>query len=63
MPGAAAAGAIVTPAALPGDAGPAELAALAWRRLQPERWPLPRQAFPAGSALVGGAVRDALREG
>ena len=60
MPGAAAAGAIVTPAALPGDAGPAELAALAWRRLQPERWPLPRQAFPAGSALVGGAVRDAL---
>jgi len=50
----------VTPAALPGDAGPAELAALAWRRLQPERWPLPRQAFPAGSALVGGAVRDAL---
>ena len=60
MPGAAAAGAIVTPAALPGEATPAELAALAWERLQPQRWPLPRQAFPAGAALVGGAVRDAL---
>jgi tRNA nucleotidyltransferase (CCA-adding enzyme) len=51
MPGAAADGAIVTPAAL---------TQLAWQRLQPERWPLPRQAFPAGAALVGGAVRDAL---
>lgn len=51
MPGAAADRAIVTPA---------EAAQLAWQRLQPEGWPLPRQAFPEGSALVGGAVRDAL---
>ena len=51
MPGAAADGAIVNPAAL---------TQLAWQRLQPERWPLPRQAFPSNAALVGGAVRDAL---
>ena len=51
MPGAAADRAIVNPA---------EAAQLAWQRLQPEGWPLPRQAFPEGSALVGGAVRDAL---
>jgi tRNA nucleotidyltransferase (CCA-adding enzyme) len=49
MPGAGADGAIVPPAA-----------ALAWQRLAPERWPLPAEAFPAGTALVGGAVRDAL---
>ena len=54
MPGAAAVGAIVPPASGP------ELARLAWQRLQPERWPLPRQALPEGTALVGGAVRDAL---
>jgi tRNA nucleotidyltransferase (CCA-adding enzyme) len=51
MPGAAADGAIVNPA------GAAELA---WQRLQPERWPLPPEAFPGEAALVGGAVRDAL---
>jgi tRNA nucleotidyltransferase (CCA-adding enzyme) len=51
MPGAAADRAIVNPP---------EAAPLAWQRLQPEGWPLPRQAFPEGSALVGGAVRDAL---
>jgi tRNA nucleotidyltransferase (CCA-adding enzyme) len=51
MPGAAADGAIVNPA------GAAELA---WQRLQPERWPLPPEAFPSEAALVGGAVRDAL---
>jgi tRNA nucleotidyltransferase (CCA-adding enzyme) len=51
MPGAAADGAIVNPA------GAAEQA---WRRLQPERWPLPQDAFPQEAALVGGAVRDAL---
>ena len=51
MPGAAADRAIVNPAAL---------TQLAWERLQPESWPLPRQAFPTGAALVGGAVRDAL---
>jgi tRNA nucleotidyltransferase (CCA-adding enzyme) len=51
MPGAAADGAIVNPA------GAAEQA---WRRLQPDRWPLPLDAFPQEAALVGGAVRDAL---
>ena len=30
------------------------------RRLAPERWPLPIEALPTGTALVGGAVRDAL---
>jgi tRNA nucleotidyltransferase (CCA-adding enzyme) len=29
-------------------------------RLAPEGWPLPLAALPAGSVLVGGAVRDAL---
>jgi tRNA nucleotidyltransferase (CCA-adding enzyme) len=60
MPGAAAAGAIVTPAAIPAGATAPQLAELAWRRLRPQSWPLPPQAFPAGAALVGGAVRDAL---
>lgn len=31
-----------------------------WRRLAPEGWPLPPADLPAESALVGGAVRDAL---
>jgi tRNA nucleotidyltransferase (CCA-adding enzyme) len=31
-----------------------------WRRLQPARWPVPPEAFPAGTSLVGGAVRDGL---
>jgi tRNA nucleotidyltransferase (CCA-adding enzyme) len=31
-----------------------------WSALAPERWPLPLQALPGGTALVGGAVRDAL---
>ncbi len=31
-----------------------------WRSLAPRRWPLPLKALPPGSALVGGAVRDAL---
>lgn len=31
-----------------------------WRRLRPEHWPVPPEAFPEGAALVGGAVRDAL---
>ena len=51
MPGAAADGAIVNPAGL---------AELAWQRLLPEGWPLPVDVFPPGTALVGGAVRDAL---
>jgi len=32
----------------------------AWGALQPERWPLAPGCFPPGSALVGGALRDAL---
>jgi tRNA nucleotidyltransferase (CCA-adding enzyme) len=47
-------------AIVPVPQGSAEAAALAWRALQPERWPLPLEAFPADAALVGGAVRDAL---
>jgi tRNA nucleotidyltransferase (CCA-adding enzyme) len=35
-------------------------AATLWRSLRPEHWPLPPAALPAGTALVGGAVRDAL---
>ena len=31
-----------------------------WRSLAPDRWPIPPEALPAGSALVGGAVRDGL---
>ena len=37
-----------------------QAAAQAWEALQPERWPLEPGCFPPGSALVGGAVRDAL---
>ena len=29
-------------------------------RLQPQRWPIPLDHFPAGTVLVGGAVRDGL---
>lgn len=36
------------------------LAEALWQRLEPSRWPLPPEAFPPGSVLVGGAVRDAL---
>jgi len=32
----------------------------AWDALRPGRWPLQPDCFPPGSALVGGAVRDAL---
>lgn len=31
-----------------------------WRRLVPQSWPLPLEALPSASALVGGAVRDGL---
>ena len=31
-----------------------------WQALQPQSWPVPPQRFPAGTALVGGAVRDGL---
>jgi len=36
------------------------LATRLWQRLHPQQWPLPVAALPAGSALVGGAVRDGL---
>jgi len=39
---------------------PHDRAAALWRRLAPERWPVPPACLPAGTALVGGAVRDAL---
>ena len=29
-------------------------------RLQPQRWPIPLDRLPAGTVLVGGAVRDGL---
>ena len=52
---------------LPADATPADAAAgdgaletQLWHRLAPERWPLQRHQLPTGTALVGGAVRDAL---
>ncbi|MCP9884819.1 CCA tRNA nucleotidyltransferase [Synechococcus sp. ATX 2A4] len=52
------------PPILAGQAsGPADLAAataLLRSRLAMERWPVPAAAFPAGTALVGGAVRDGL---
>ena len=47
MPAAGANGAIVT------------AAGALWERLRPETWPVPLSAFPPGTALVGGAVRDA----
>ncbi|TVS07157.1 MAG: CCA tRNA nucleotidyltransferase [Cyanobium sp. PLM2.Bin73] len=37
-----------------------ELERRLWERLAPERWPIDRRALPAGTAVVGGAVRDAL---
>ena len=39
---------------------PERAAAALWQSLQPERWPLPLAELPAGTALVGGAVRDGL---
>ena len=37
-----------------------EVAQALWQRLLAEPWPLPLQALAAGTALVGGAVRDGL---
>ena len=50
---------IVATSPAPGQAAPPQ-AALLWKRLAPHRWPLPLDAWPAGTALVGGAVRDGL---
>ena len=41
-------------------AAPGALEALLWQSLAPELWPLRPEALPPGTALVGGAVRDAL---
>jgi tRNA nucleotidyltransferase (CCA-adding enzyme) len=41
-------------------AAPGELEGRLWHALAAERWPLRRDELPAGTALVGGAVRDAL---
>jgi len=38
----------------------ADSAARLWHRLAPQAWPLPLEALPNGTALVGGAVRDGL---
>ncbi|SBO44837.1 CCA tRNA nucleotidyltransferase [Cyanobium sp. NIES-981] len=43
-----------------GELPPDELARRVWHRLAPEGWPVSPDALPPGSALVGGAVRDAL---
>ncbi|MDA0717439.1 MAG: CCA tRNA nucleotidyltransferase [Cyanobacteria bacterium] len=37
-----------------------EVAEELWQRLLAEPWPLPREALPPGTVLVGGAVRDGL---
>ncbi|MEX0588778.1 MAG: CCA tRNA nucleotidyltransferase, partial [Cyanobium sp.] len=39
---------------------PGEVSRELWQRLLAEPWPLPLEALPAGTALVGGAVRDGL---
>ncbi|MEB3322685.1 MAG: CCA tRNA nucleotidyltransferase [Synechococcaceae cyanobacterium] len=39
---------------------PAERARRLWRALAPERWPVPPDLLPPGTALGGGAVRDGL---
>ena len=39
---------------------PEALACELWRILAPQSWPLPLEALPQGTVLVGGAVRDAL---
>jgi tRNA nucleotidyltransferase (CCA-adding enzyme) len=45
---------------LPAAQAGGDLETLLWQRLAPERWPVRREDFPPGTALVGGAVRDAL---
>lgn len=50
---------IVATSPAPGQAFSSQ-AGLLWQRLAPHRWPLPLNAWPAGTALVGGAVRDGL---
>jgi tRNA nucleotidyltransferase (CCA-adding enzyme) len=50
----------VTADATPSAANLGVLGAQLRQRLAPEGWPIPIDALPAGTALVGGAVRDAL---
>jgi tRNA nucleotidyltransferase (CCA-adding enzyme) len=42
------------------EASDGELERRLWQRLAPQRWPIDPGDLPAGTALVGGAVRDAL---
>lgn len=42
------------------EANPDDLAKRLLLALATDRWPVPPNAFPSGSALVGGAVRDGL---
>jgi len=42
------------------DRAAGEVAQQLWQRLLAEPWPLPLAALPPGTALVGGAIRDAL---
>jgi tRNA nucleotidyltransferase (CCA-adding enzyme) len=52
---------ILAALAAPGEpAGSGALEARLWQELAPAHWPLGREELPAGTALVGGAVRDAL---
>ena len=39
---------------------PSDAASTVWQRLNPGQWPLPLDLLPDDTALVGGAVRDAL---
>ncbi len=48
------------PAHQPPGLDPVTAASRLWQALEPRRWPLPPDALPPGSALVGGAVRDGL---
>ncbi|WP_254966877.1 CCA tRNA nucleotidyltransferase [Cyanobium sp. CH-040] len=47
-------------AILPPEGSAGELERRLWQRLRPQAWPIPPGALPQGTALVGGAVRDAL---
>ena len=42
------------------DAAPDEQARLLLRQLDPDAWPISIDQLPEGTALVGGAVRDAF---
>jgi tRNA nucleotidyltransferase (CCA-adding enzyme) len=50
----------IVPGFVAGGEARRQALAVLWQRLAPASWPLPSAALPGGSALVGGAVRDAL---